>query len=287
MLNMIRMDLYRMFHTKSMYVIWVIMVSLLFLTTSLEKTDYDIINNENVVQEEQNVQQEQTDELTGDNINLGLNVNLPTNPGEKITVQDVFFANSQGKFYALLMVIFTVIFSTADINSGYIKHIGGQVQKRGKLVISKAVALAFYTIITFIGVLLIQAVVNIIVFKYLEWGDFKTTLSYFLTQLALHYAFVLICMAIAIIIKNNVISMVITICLTMNIMSVVYGLIDNAIRKIGINNFEIYRYTITGKMALLSMKPSGNDVIGALYVVIVFIIVVLSLSSYVFQKRDI
>ena len=36
----------------------------------------------------------------------------------------ISFANSQGKLYALLLVIFTVLFSTADISSGYIKNIG-------------------------------------------------------------------------------------------------------------------------------------------------------------------
>ena len=38
-------------------------------------------------------------------------------------------------------------------------------------------------------------------------GKYKGHLSYFVTELALHYALVLICMAIAIILKNNVISM--------------------------------------------------------------------------------
>lgn len=46
---------------------------------------------------------------------------------------DVFFSNAQGKFYALFLVIFAVMFATADIKSGYIKNIGGQVSQRGSL----------------------------------------------------------------------------------------------------------------------------------------------------------
>lgn len=38
-------------------------------------------------------------------------------------------------------------------------------------------------------------------------GRPKAACSYFLTELVLHYALVLICMAIAIVLKNNVISM--------------------------------------------------------------------------------
>ena len=125
MLNMIKMDLYRMFRTKSLYVIWIVLAVALLITTSLCKTDYDSLNEEDAVQ------QEQIAEPTAENMNVGMMVMLPTEPGEKVTVFDIFFANSQGKFYALFLVIFAVLFSTADISSGYIKNIGGQVGNRG------------------------------------------------------------------------------------------------------------------------------------------------------------
>ena len=231
------------------------------------------------------MKQEQVTEPTVDNINVGMMVTLPTEPGEKVTVYDIFFANSQGKLYALLLVIFTVLFSTADISSGYIKNIGGQVRNRGTLIFSRAIALAVFTVLTMAGAFLFQAVANGIVFGELEWA--KAILSYFVTELALHYALVLICMAIAIILKNNVISMVIAVCLSMNVMTIVYGGINSAIQKIGIQNFQIYKYTITGKLSLLPMNPSGNECLAAFGVAIVFIVMMISVSSVVFQKRDI
>ena len=97
----------------------------------------------------------------------------------------------------------------------------------------------------------------------------------------------MICMVIAIVLKNNVISMVISICLTMNVMSIVYGLVNSAVRKMGIHNFQMYKYTITGKISLLPMNPGGNDCFLALGVACVFIIIMISVSSVVFQKRDI
>ena len=233
------------------------------------------------------MKQEQVTEPTVDNINVGMMVTLPTEPGEKVTVYDIFFANSQGKLYALLLVIFTVLFSTADISSGYIKNIGGQVRNRGTLIFSRAIALAVFTVLTMTGAFLFQAAANGIVFGELEWGNTKAILSYFVTELALHYALVLICMAIAIILKNNVISMVIAVCLSMNVMTIVYGVINSAIQKIGIQNFQIYKYTITGKLSLLPMNPSGNECLAAFGVAIVFIVMMISVSSVVFQKRDI
>ena len=281
MLNMIKMDLYRMFKTKSMYVIWIVLAAILLITTSLCKTDYELLTEKDAMK------QEQVTEPTVDNINVGMMVTLPTEPGEKVTVYDIFFANSQGKLYALLLVIFTVLFSTADISSGYIKNIGGQVGNRGSLIFSRSIALSVFTVLTMAGAFLFQAAANGIVFGELEWGNTKAILSYFVTELALHYALVLICMAIAIILKNNVISMVIAVCLSMNVMTIVYGVINSAIQKIGIENFQIYKYTITGKLSLLPMNPSGNECLAAFGVAIVFIVIMISVSSVVFQKRDI
>lgn len=281
MLNIIKMDLYRMFKTKSMYVIWIVLAAILLITTSLCKTDYELLNEKDAMK------QEQVTEPTVDNINVGMMVTLPTEPGEKVTVFDIFFANSQGKFYALFLVIFAVLFSTADISSGYIKNIGGQVGNRGSLIFSRSIALSVFMVLTMTGAFLFQAAANCIVFGELEWGNTKAILSYFVAELALHYALVLICMAIAIILKNNVISMVIAVCLTMNVMTIVYGVVNSAIQKIGIQNFQIYKYTITGKLSLLPMNPSGNECLAAFGVAIVFIVMMISVSSVVFQKRDI
>ena len=281
MLNIIKMDLYRMLKTKSMYVIWIVLAAILLITTFLCKTDYELLTEKDAMK------QEQVTEPTVDNINVGMMVTLPTEPGEKVTVYDIFFANSQGKLYALLLVIFTVLFSTADISSGYIKNIGGQVRNRGSLIFSRSIALSVFTALTMTGAFLFQAAANCIVFGELEWGNTKAILSYFVAELALHYALVLICMAIAIILKNNVISMVIAVCLTMNVMTIVYGVVNSAIQKIGIQNFQIYKYTITGKLSLLPMNPSGNECLAAFGVAMVFIVIMISVSSVVFQKRDI
>lgn len=314
MLNMIKMDVYRMFRTKSMYVIWIILLASALITSFLSKIDYDAANKEwekqqavesqadtdtdmqaaDVVNAQDIEQQqaadsnkEQLSQQNTDNVNIGMSVELPTEPGKKVTVMDVFFSNAQGKFYALFLVIFAVMFATADIKSGYIKNIGGQVSQRGMLIVSRAVALALFTAITFAGIFVFQAAANMLAFKCVVWGNWKEIIPYFLTELMLHYAFVLICMVIAVIIKNNVISMTLSVCLTMNIMSIVYALIDYVGNRVGLHNFNIYKYTVTGRMAMLPMNAGRDDVISSMCVAATFIVIMLSLSSYIFQKRDI
>lgn len=53
MLNIIKMDLYRMLKTKSMYVIWIVLAAILLITTSLCKTDYELLTEKDAMKQEQ------------------------------------------------------------------------------------------------------------------------------------------------------------------------------------------------------------------------------------------
>lgn len=122
MLNMLKMDLYRMFCTRSMYVIWIVMAVVIVATTALVKMDFDAINAENPAQEEQLI------EAGTEDVNVGINVELPTQRGESITVFDVFYANSTSRFYALFLVIFAVIF----FYGGYKQRLHKKYRRAGK-----------------------------------------------------------------------------------------------------------------------------------------------------------
>ena len=68
MLNMIKMDLYRMVRTKSMYVVWIVMAAAIFFSTSMSKLDIDTMNKE--------AEQQQTESIETRNHQYG-NVRIP------------------------------------------------------------------------------------------------------------------------------------------------------------------------------------------------------------------
>lgn len=170
MLNMIKMDLYRMFHTKALYVIWIVLAAAVFFTTYMSREDLQSI---------QRMAQENTDpgktageeEQEEERINMGMQVMIPTQPGEKVTLFDQIYANLQAKFAALFFLIFAVLYSAADIGSGYIKNIGGQVRERSSLILSRAAALLVYTVLSMALYVIFQAVCQKICFGYLIVGD--------------------------------------------------------------------------------------------------------------------
>ena len=66
MLNMLRMDLYRMFRTRSMYIIWIVIVVALLFTTFLCKSDIEMADST------KSAQTEQITEPTVDDLNVGM-----------------------------------------------------------------------------------------------------------------------------------------------------------------------------------------------------------------------
>lgn len=303
MLNMIKMDLYRMFRTRSMYVIWLLLALFIFFMTALFSMDYGDMGKELETQgqttEAQTTKEEMTEGQQDDKegVKISIGVSKEAKEGRTssrelfgdggISVQNLFFLNTRAKFLALCLTIFFVLFSMADISSGYIKNIGGQVPKRGRLIFSRAVVLALFTFLSMAGVFLLQMAANRFWLGYLVLGDTKEILSYFLTELLLHWALGLICMTIAILLRNVVISMIITILFAGDTLSLIYGLLDKLVAKIGIEGFQTLRYTVTGRMSFLPMNPGFKECMESAAIAVVFIIVALFLSSTVFQKRDI
>ena len=185
------------------------------------------------------------------------------------------------------MVIFAVLYSTADMTSGFVKNIAGQVRDRRRLVFAKGVSLFVYTVLTMLIFTGIQTVSNALFFDEFVFGPVKEFLQYAGIQTLLHFAFLMIVMCIAIVLRNNVISMMLSVCLCMNVLVIFYSFLDNLIAKAHIKNFHVLEYTVTGNISFLETNVTAKMAVTALAVSIAFIIVMIEVCSTVFKKRDI
>lgn len=283
MLNMIRMELYRMFKTKSMYVIWLVLAVGILFTTGLSADEMKTYTME----EKQEMYEYATGQRESETVNLGMDVTVPTKPGDTVSVFDLFYGNIKGKFLALFMVIFAVLYSTADMTSGFVKNIAGQVRDRRRLVFAKGVSLFVYTVLTMLIFTGIQTVSNALFFDELVFGPVKEFLQYAGIQTLLHFALLIIVMCIAIVLRNNVISMMLSVCLCMNVLVIFYSFLDNLIAKAHIKNFHVLEYTVTGNISFLETNVTAKMAVTALAVSIAFVIVMIEVCSTVFKKRDI
>ena len=283
MLNMIRMELYRMFKTKSMYVIWLVLAVGILFTTGLSADEMKTYTME----EKQEMYEYATGQRESETVNLGMDVTVPTKPGDTVSVFDLFYGNIKGKFLALFMVIFAVLYSTADMTSGFVKNIAGQVRDRRRLVFAKGVSLFVYTVLTMLIFTGIQTVSNALFFDEFVFGPVKEFLQYAGIQTLLHFALLIIVMCIAIVLRNNVISMMLSVCLCMNVLVIFYSFLDNMIAKAHIKNFHVLEYTVTGNISFLETNVTAKMAVTALAVSIAFVIVMIEVCSTVFKKRDI
>ena len=283
MLNMIRMELYRMFKTKSLYVIWLVLAAGILFTTGLSADEMKTYTME----EKQEMYEYATGQQKSDTVNLGMDVTVPTKPGDTVSVFDLFYGNIKGKFLALFMVIFAVLYSTADMTSGFVKNIAGQVRDRRGLVFAKGVSLFVYTVLTMLIFTGIQTISNALFFDELVFGPVKEFLQYAGIQTLLHFALLIIVMCIAIVLRNNVISMMLSVCLCMNVLVIFYSFLDNMIAKAHIKNFHVLEYTVTGNISFLETNVTAKMAVTALAVSIAFVIVMIEVCSTVFKKRDI
>ncbi len=283
MLNMIRMEMYRMFKTKCMYIIWFILAAGILFTTGLSAEEMKIFSME----EKQEMYEYAMGKEESDNVNLGMDVTVPTKPGENVSVFDLFYANIKGKFIALFMVIFTVLYTTADLTSGYVKNIAGQVSQRGGLVIAKALSLFVYTVMSLLIFFLCQTLSNLLFFEEFTLGPVKQFAAYVGIQLLLHYGLLMIVMGVAIALRNNVISMVIAVCFCMNVLMIFYNFLDQLIAKLGVKEFHIVNYTVSGKMLMLGMDISAKTASASIAVAIFFSAAAVAICSMIFQRRDV
>ncbi len=300
MLNMMRMEIYRLFHTKSVYVIWIVMV--VFLGFSTYMTKDEVVELQRDMQENQEEAAELQEDRRGkqkdikiseeESVSFGIMVDMPPlveKNGKKMpTVFGESYTNIQGSVISLFLVIFAVLFASADLQSGFVKHIAGQIERRGELLCAKGAALFLYTMITIAAYLPVQAFYNGIIFGDVVWGKPKEIVVYLGVQICLHFALVMIAATASVLIRNNAVSMIFAItCLCMGFLPLFYSWIDQMLEKAGVKNMHIQKYTVTGNIGSLAMDPSRKAVLLGVAVAAAFSLAAIGIGAFVFQKRDV
>ena len=296
MFNAIRMDVYRLFKTKSTYIILVIMLALSVMGTGLMSVMTEMTGAERQqVQTEQMsdnadyaVEDDQFNEDTeGAQSQLSVSVSEIDPDENDNSVLSFAMSDISGLQAGLFIIIFTVLFSMADINSEFIKSIGGQVKSRGVLIVSKMAAIAIFTAIVIIADCLTELIAVNIFFDDAVVGSASEIVRLLSSQFVLNFALAVLMMAIAIIIKNNVVSMIIGVCICTGIFELIFMGINYLMDKIGFSDFDINNILITGKIQNVTIGADAADIGYALLTAAIYIAVSVLAVYNVFKHRDI
>ena len=266
MLNVIKMDLYRMFRSRSTYLVLVgISLFMAFMIQNMHGTIGEEV----------------------DPVIIGIG-NNPELLSESMSLQTIFQAMAGSRIFMLGIAVFSVMFINREDVSGFTKNIAGQVQNRGMLSFSKFVSLSVYVILNFVVGVAVLFFVGNMVFDSITVGNVFGLLAEMGLQIVFHTAFAAIMLGIITLVKQAVVSMLIGILLPMGGFAFLYQALNDGIHKlIGSNAFSINNYTVTGIVATVSTHSTTGTIIRSIIVSLAFIVVMLAYSVTMKQKRDV
>lgn len=279
MFNLIRMDLYRLRHTMSTYVMIVTMVLFSLFSVYMIKMDLDLI-------EENGYETSDTEDV----VNIGIYVeNNPQWLTEPADIGELVCTNLNSGMLMAFCAIFAAVFVSAEQKSGFVKNIAGQVSGRGLLALSKLCAVAvqvllillLFTVLTGIfGQLMLPEGVHV--------SSFAGTAKMLGLQYLLHFAFTGVILFLCIWLRNSAAAIAVGIVVSCNVTVIIYGFINTFLHKLfGIENANIGQYSLEQNVGAVTMNTDGDIMTRAILVGAVFLIAGVAGAMLLMQKRDV
>lgn len=290
MLNLIKMDLHRLFRIKSF---WVMIAVTLFVSFFGVYMTHYMTNNPVAPHDAAAADMTEIDasDAPHKEVDVVFGVAVETKPewADRLDFTDLVNSNIAGQLLAILCVIFSSVFVNGEQKNGYIKNIAGQLHNRGMLVLSKLAAVAVQVLIIFAVFILSAAIMGKIC-----WGDKLAfeSVSNFAKILGIHYllhfAFASLVTALTILMRGAAFSMTFGILCSTGITSLLYAFADILLYKCGVSEeFTISNYFIENCITIVSPDLSGGDLARVIAVGAVFIVISTLIAMTVMRRRDI
>lgn len=280
MFNLIKMDTYRLLHSISTR------VTLLFV--AIMAVFSVVITNVAI-------------EMAKDNPNslvakakeeIKIGIYVDTNPEwviGNIEIGDVVSAEMKSGILAIIVVVFSAIFSNADYKNGYIKNIVGQYPRSETLIISKFVAIAIHVF----WMIILFALITVIT-GFALWGSrfylnsFIPVLKFLGIQYLLHLGLASLIMFFCIFARSSAFSMTAGILICTGFITPIYAIINKLVGHINSSlNFDVSNHMIDRNIIQVNLTSSSDIITRGILVGIVFIVISVFLAMFMIRKRDI
>lgn len=282
MFNLVKMDVYRLIHSKITWVIMVFVIGLAIFSVMMTNSDIQLM------QEDPAYATEDTSDEAERTIGIAIWPEEEWATGQ-VEIGSLVSAETQSGMLLILCAIFTAIFVNAEQKNGYIKNIAGLFPRREKLVLSKAIAIAIqvlFMMAVFTGVMIIMG--------FALWGsDFymgsvSKLLGFLAVQYGLHLGFSLVMMLLAVLTRSSAFSMTAGILICAGLMTPVYSVINRAVNDMGSGwTFDINKYMLDGSIAMTGVGADADVMMRSVIVGLAFIAGAALLSMVIMKKRDV
>ncbi len=285
MFNLMKMDIYRMFHSVSTWVILAVTAGLAVFFILMTNSDLDAMADDAGYAQEMEAESQADDELQ-------MGIYSDTDPAwisGDIEAGELIGTGMRSGLLTLLCVIFSALFANADQKNGYIKNIAGQLPHRGVLALSNAVAAA-------IQIFLMMAVFSagIVLSGMILWGNricvgpVKDLFLFLAVQYLLNLGFSALIQLLSIVTRSSAFAMTAGILAVMGLLVPVYSLINRAVGQFRPKwNFDITRYVMEGNIPAVGMGAPSEVLIRGCAVGCVFLLISTAIAMLILNKRDV
>lgn len=287
MLNLIKMDLYRMFHTVSTWVMIFVVIAVTAFSVFMTGVDLDAIKESGTVNEIEPGLQIEEKEV---NLNFGFYSNTKGEwISENITFADLLETQLASGFFGLVSLIFVSIFVHADQKNGYIKNIAGQLPYKWMPVLSKAVAVMVQLLLQFAIMTITMYIGGKIAFgEQFVWGNTLDICKVLGGQYILHLGFACLILCLCIVFKSVSLSMTLGILLSCKVVTLAYFGINQLVEAVWkTKDFDIGKYAIEMNISSFSIGAGAEDIARMLVIGVLYVLVTLILAAVVVHKRDV
>ncbi len=280
MLNMIKMNLYRLFHQKAFYIV---PITTAFFCCFMVYTTWIVPRLEN--------QSAQIDTDSG--FHMGIVAGSPDSEPLPIVesfdlteFMDEMFASG---ILIILISVSAAIIANAEQKNGFIKNLAGQISPRGMLAVTKLPGMLLESFLILAASVIGSALSGRLLFASFTFGDLPALLRALAVQLLLGLALCALILMICTLSGNAAAGIITGIILSAGITSILYLLFNKILWNYFHvpESFDITRYTLSGNlMSVTSVSETGTLSLalaaGAAY------LAVCSLGAYfIIKKKDI
>lgn len=288
MINAIKMDLYKMFKSKSTWILLFCIIAVSFATVGVMKITI------NQLKDNPQMLAQMEEATSEDSVNVGVNTNTDNLrehiDGLKYSVNELLGSMTNGSMMGMFVAIFCLIFFNSELKTGYIKNLAGQFTRRRCLIFSKLLVAFIFVIFAFVLSLSAMVLGSKIFLGYIISGGMPVLIKVMLTQFILHLAICTLILFLVYWFRNTAGSIVASMCIVTGFGNLFVMLISKLLTGNDIikdKDFTLSKYIVTGNISTIGSASSSKDMLTAVIVACVFLVITVVGSVSVLEKRDI
>lgn len=285
MLNLVRMNLLKLFKMKSLYIITVIAILFSAILTGDAITEMTImLDGSAPVQSEEELALEQ--EMAEDMEEGPSDVGITMDDSAVSTISEYIVDFMRSGMLALLLVIFTVIYACGERECGFLKNLNVCTGKRWHIIAAKMSSVIVFMIMQLVLIFLAMIVTNQALGGVMAMGNLGEAIPAILVQILLHLALAAFSLMIVELTRNSTLSMIIGIFISLGIGTLIVTWCCDFIQKVTSVSLPLANYLVVSRMKMTVMPLDYSLLPVTIIVGFVGMIGYLVISSIIFQKRD-